>query len=209
MINIIIVDDHELIQIATSSLLSSYDNICVVGCASSASEGIALAKEKTPDIVLTDIDMPGTDGIELTRKLSRELKGTKVIALTRFAQSPYPEQILQAGAYGYINKGASSNLIIEAINRVMNGDKYISPEVANNLILKSINIVDDPFNRLTKREKDVAKWLSKGKTAQEVSKKLGVNIKTIFSHRAKVHSKLGTTKDTEISKLAETYNYKL
>lgn len=208
MIKVVIIDDHELIRIATTSLLSEQEGINVVGDAGSGEEGIALALKIKPDVVITDIDMPGLNGIETTRRLKSELKGIKIIALSRHSQSPYPERVLEAGASGYVNKGASPELIVESIHRVMGGEKYLSPEVASNLIFShtAVNMRDNPFNKLTKREMQIALMLIEGHRPNQISELLGLSVKTIFTHRSRIHSKLNISNDVELTNLAARFD---
>lgn len=208
MINVVIIDDHELIRIATTSLLNEQEEINVVGDASSGEEGIELTLKEKPDVVITDIDMPGLNGIDTTKRLRSELKGIKIIALSRHSKSPFPERVLEAGASGYVNKGASPELIVEAIHRVMKGEKYISPEVASNLIFSHspVNLRENPFEKLTKREMQIALMLIEGHRPNDISELLGLSVKTIFTHRSRLHSKLGTSNDVELTNLAARFD---
>ncbi len=208
MTSVVIIDDHELIRIATTSYLSSHDGIEVVGSADSGEAGVKLAKEMKPDVVITDIEMQGMDGIETTKRLKSALKNVKIIALSRHSKSPYPERILEAGACGYVDKGASPDLIIEAIERVMEGGKYISPDVANNLIFSQSPgaAQDNPFDKLTKREMQIALMLVEGHRPTNISEKLGLSVKTIFTHRSRIHIKLGISNDVELTNLAARFD---
>ncbi|MPV86955.1 response regulator [Ostreibacterium oceani] len=213
MINVVIIDDHELIRIATASLLEQQADISVIGDAATGEEGLELIKTLKPHIVITDISMPGIDGIEVTRKIKKSHKKVHVIVLSRFDNSPYPEKVLAAGASGYINKGASPDSITEAIYKVMAGEKYMSPDVAANLIFghvdgtKQIDTVrDNPFEKLTKREFQIVKYLIDGIRPNDIADLLDISVKTVFTHRSRLHNKLGTKNDVELTKLANKYN---
>ena len=133
LINILLVDDHDLVRIGIRRLLSDIKGIKVIGEAKSGEEAVRMARELKPHVVLMDVKMPGIGGLEATRKLLRADPDIKVIAVTVYGDEPFPSRLLQAGAAGYITKGSSLEEMLQAIRTVFNGQRYISPEVAQHL----------------------------------------------------------------------------
>ena len=157
MIKVLVVDDHELVRSGISRLLSDAKGIEVVGEAESGEEAVQFAKEYEPDIVLMDIRMPGIGGLEATRKIIRQNEEIQVIAVTACDDNPYASRLLQAGASGYITKGADAEEMVNAILKVKSGQKYISPEIAQRMALKPFQQDQaSPFDELSEREMQIA-----------------------------------------------------
>jgi two-component system invasion response regulator UvrY len=203
LINLLIVDDHELVRAGIKSLLSSVNGIKVIGEAASGEEAIKLAKEKRPDVVLMDVRMPGIGGLEATRKLLRADPDLKIIALTVCGEEPFPSKLLQAGAAGYLTKGSGIDEMVQAINSVYHGKRYLSPEVAQQLALKHLSDNEaSPFDALSERELQVMLMITSGQKVQEISDKLYLSPKTVNSYRYRLFEKLGVHSDVELTHLA-------
>src|SRR5579862_3724565 len=136
MIKVLLVDDHDLVRIGIKRLLQDVTGLKVVGEASTGEEAVRLAKELIPEVVLMDLQMPGIGGLEATRKMIRHNPDIKILALTVCDDEPYPSRLLQAGAAGYITKGCDAEEMLKAIRLVYAGDRYISPDIAQQLALK-------------------------------------------------------------------------
>ena len=121
MINVLLVDDHALVRTGVRRMLETAPDIDIVGEASSGEDALRLVREYTPDVVLMDVNMPGIGGIEATRKMHRSMPGLKIIALTVHADEPFPTQILDAGASGYLTKGCPEEEMFDAIRTVAAG----------------------------------------------------------------------------------------
>jgi two-component system invasion response regulator UvrY len=203
LITVIIVDDHELIRLGIKSLLSTVNGIKVIGEAHSGEEAVKMAREKKPNVVLMDVRMPGIGGLEATRKVLRADPDVKVIALTVCDEEPFPSALLGAGAAGYLTKGSGLEEMVQAIQAVYHGKRYISPEVAQQLALKSIS--DDkasPFDTLSERELQVMLMITSGQKVQEISDKLCLSPKTVNSYRYRLFEKLNVHSDVELTHLA-------
>lgn len=203
MITVLIVDDHELVRAGIKSLLTSVNGIKVLAEASNGEEAIKMARDKRPQVVLMDVRMPGIGGLEATRKLLRADPDIKVIALTVCNEEPFPSKLLQAGAAGYITKGSGMEEMVQAIQSVCHGKRYISPEVAQRLALKHLS--DDsesPFDSLSEREMQVMLMITAGQKVQEISDKLCLSPKTVNSYRYRLFEKLGVNTDVELTHLA-------
>ena len=203
MINILVVDDHELIRTGISRLLEDAENIKVVGEAESGEEAIALVKKLRPQVVLMDANMPGIGGLEATRRLIRFDPDIKVIAVTVHGEEPYPTKFLQAGACGYVTKGADIEEMKIAISQVSRGKIYIAPDIAQRMALNSVNPGETtPFDALSEREMQVMLMITTGQKVQDISDQLFLSTKTINSYRYRLFEKLGIDNDVELTHMA-------
>ena len=130
LIRVLVVDDHDLVRTGITRMLADIDGLHVVGQAESGEESLKKARELKPDVVLMDIKMPGIGGLEATRKLIRSHPDLKVVAVTVCEEDPFPTRLLQAGAAGYLTKGAALEEMVQAIRMVFSGQRYISPQIA-------------------------------------------------------------------------------
>lgn len=185
------------------SLLSGVTNIKVIGEAGSGEEAIKVAREKRPNVILMDVRMPGIGGLEATRKLLRTDPDAKIIAITVCGEEPFPSKLLQAGAAGYLTKGSDADEMIQAINSVMHGKRYISPDVAQQLALKHFSDEKtSPFDALSERELQVMIMITSGQKVQDISDKLCLSPKTVNSYRYRLFEKLSVNSDVELTHLA-------
>ena len=202
-ISVLIVDDHDLVRAGIRSLLSDVPSLTVIGEAGSGEEAIRLVREHHPNVVLMDVRMPGIGGLEATRKLVRIDPDIKIIALTVCEDEPFPSKLLQAGAAGYLTKDSDIKEMILAIQSVHLGKRYISPDIAQRLALKSLS--DDamsPFEALSERELQVMMMITSGQKVQEISDKLCLSPKTVNSYRYRLFDKLSVQSDVELTHLA-------
>jgi two-component system invasion response regulator UvrY len=203
LINVLLVDDHDLVRIGIRRLLGDVNGIKVVGEAKSGEEAVRIARELKPHVVLMDVKMPGIGGLEATRKLLRADPEVKIIAVTVYGEEPFPSRLLQAGAVGYITKGSSLDEMVQAIRTVYGGQRYLSPEVAQQLALRHLTDQDNsPFETLSERELQVMIMITNGQKVQEISDKLCLSPKTVNSYRYRLFEKLGVNSDVELTHLA-------
>lgn len=206
MIKVMVVDDHELIRRGICRLLSDDKKINVVADAASGEDAVAKARQHQPDVVLMDANMPGIGGLEATRRLIRYNPDIKVIAVTMYGDEPYPTRFMQAGAAGYLTKGADVEEMVIAIRQVHSGKRYLASQIAQQMALRSINPDDgNPFDELSDREMQVALMITKGQKVQDISEKLFVSPKTINSYRYRVFEKLKIDNDVELTHMAIRY----
>lgn len=202
MINVLIVDDHDLVRAGVSRLLGDVPGIKVIGEARSGEEAVKMAKEKRPHVVLMDVKMPGIGGLEATRKMLRNDPDVKIVALTVCGGEPFPTKLLQAGASGYLTKGAGIDEMVNAIRAVNAGKRYLGPEIAQQLALKTLNDGESLFDILSERELQVMIMITSGQSVQDISEKLCVSPKTINSYRYRIYEKLNVQSDVELTLLA-------
>jgi len=200
---VLVVDDHELVRSGISRLLTDAKGIEVVGEAASGEEAVQFAKEHSPDIILMDIRMPGIGGLEATRKITRHNPEIQVIAVTACDDNPYATRLLQAGAAGYITKGADADEMLRAIMKVKSGQKYISPDIAQRMALKPFQQDQtSPFDELSEREMQITLMIVGCQKVAEISEKLFLSPKTVNSYRYRIFEKLEIDSDVELTLLA-------
>jgi two-component system, NarL family, invasion response regulator UvrY len=203
LINVLIVDDHDIVCAGVGRLLSDIKGILVIGEARSGEDAVKIAKEKRPDVVLMDVKMPGIGGLEATRKMLRNNPEIKVIALTVCGDEPFPSKLLQAGAAGYLTKGSGIDEMVLAIRSVYAGKRYLGPEIAQQLALKKYTDADgSPLDALSERELQVMMMITSGQKVQDISDKLCLSPKTVNSYRYRLFDKLGVASDVELTHLA-------
>ena len=204
LIRLLVVDDHDLVRTGIARMLADIDGLVVIGQAASGEEAVRQARELKPDVVLMDIKMPGIGGLEATRKLLRSQPDVRVIAVTVCEEDPFPTRLLQAGAAGYITKGAGLDEMVQAIRLVFAGQRYISPQIAQQLALKSFqpNKSDSPFDLLSEREIQIALMIANCQKVQVISDKLCLSPKTVNTYRYRICEKLKVNSDVELVLLA-------
>ena len=203
MIKVLLVDDHELVRMGIKRLLQDVPGIKVVGEAATGEEAVLLSKELSSDVVIMDVNMPGIGGLEATRKMVRHNPDIKVLALTIYEDEPYPSRLLQAGASGYITKGSDPEEMIRAIRTIHSGQRYISPEIAQQIAIKRFTKGDEsPLDALSERELQIMLMITQGQKVQDISKKLCLSPKTVNSYRYRIFEKLNINSDVELTLLA-------
>jgi two-component system invasion response regulator UvrY len=206
VINVLIVDDHDLVRIGIKKILDEVSGIKVIAEASSGEDAIKLAREHSPHVVLMDVKMPGIGGFEATRKLLRIDPDIKVLVLTTINNDLYPAKLLQIGAAGYITKGSSMEEMVQAIRAVHSGQRYISPEIASRLAFRHVTDKEDsPFELLSERELQVMMMITKGVKVQGIAEQLCLSPKTVNSYRYRIFEKLNIKNDVELTLLAIRY----
>ncbi len=204
-IKILIADDHQLFREGIVNLLSQTSEIEIVAQAEDGKDALRKARKLFPDIILMDIGMPEMNGVRATEILSKELPEIKVIALSMHADKQYIKGILEAGAYGYLFKNCTYNQLIEAINTVYAGKKYLSDTITEVLIQDYLGKGPDASAGkapLTARETEVLKLLAEGKSIREISEILFLSIKTIGTYKQNILDKLELKSTTDIVKYA-------
>ncbi len=197
------VDDHDLVRMGISRMLEDVAGLTVVGEADSGETAVTQARALRPDVVLMDVRMPGIGGLEATRKLAQLDKHMKVIAVTVCNEEPFPSRLMQAGAAGYVTKGAALEEMVAAIKQVHAGQRYISPNIAQLLVLKHLNPGgESPFDCLSDREIQIALMIVGCEKVNSISDKLCLSPKTVNTYRYRIFEKLGVTSDVELTLLA-------
>jgi two-component system invasion response regulator UvrY len=206
VINVFLVDDHELVRTGIRRILEDVRGIKVVGEAQSGETAVAFCRQHHPDVILMDMNMPGIGGLEATRKILRIRPDVRIIVLTIHCENPFPTKVMQAGAAGYLTKGAAPDEMIQAIRLVHSGQRYISPEIAQQMALSQFASADEnPFKSLSERELQIMMMITKGQKVTDISEQLNLSPKTVNSYRYRLFSKLDISGDVELTHLAIRY----
>ena len=191
MINVLLVDDHELVRAGIRRILEDIKGIKVVGEASCGEDAVKWCRTNAVDVVLMDMSMPGIGGLEATRKIARSTADVKIIMLTVHTENPLPAKVMQAGAAGYLSKGAAPQEVVSAIRSVYSGQRYIASDIAQQMALS-----------LSERELQIMLMITKGQKVNEISEQLNLSPKTVNSYRYRMFSKLNIHGDVELTHLA-------
>ncbi|MHC1707703.1 MAG: response regulator [Bacteroidales bacterium] len=207
MIDIILVDDHQIIRDGIKALLADHENLHLAGEAGDGSELRKILKTVDADIILLDISMPGESGIEICRDLQHNHPELRVIILSMYSSEEFVIQALQAGAWGYLPKNISREELVRAITVVYQGDEYISPAISvdwmKNLRRKARELSQPPSSVLSRRELEIIKLCAEGISNKEISERLFISIRTVESHKNHIMQKL------ELKSLAEMIKFAL
>lgn len=206
---ILVVDDHDLVRMGIVRMLADIEGYQVVGDAKSGEEAVTKARTLLPDVVLMDVKMPGMGGLEATKKLLVVNPSLKIIAVTACDDDLYPTRLMQAGAVGYVTKGAEFSEITNAIDKVIRGDLYMSSSIAQQLALKNFSGnsgQDSPFEKLSQRELQTAMLIANGQKVNDIANTFCVSPKTVNSYRYRIFEKLDINSDVELTLLAVKHN---
>jgi len=192
-IKVLVVDDHPVVRKGLQSCLSRQERLKIVGEASDGDEALRKTRDLAPDIVLMDIDLPRMNGLAVTELLRKEQPNVKVLVLSVHSNKEFIFRIIQAGAHGYISKVAPPGELVRAIQSVVDGEAFFSPEIARaalNQLVNSGGKQEPPFVQLTVREREVLALIAEGRSNKEVASRLGIGVRTIETHRERIMRKL-------------------
>jgi len=212
-ISVIIADDHSMVRQGLKQILELEDDIIVVAQASNGEEAVKLARIHKPDIILMDINMPGTNGLQAIKELKFEKHPSKIIVLTIHEDREYLFKTLQMGAEGYVLKDAEPSVLIQAIRSVHTGQSYIQPNMTKELV-KEFNRVTlhekdkHEENNLTSREVEVLELIAEGMINKEIAKTLYISEKTVKNHVSNIFKKLNVSDRTQAAIYAFKHNIK-
>ena len=202
-IRVLLVDDHAVLRAGLRVLLEAERDIQVVGEAASGEEGIRKAEELRPDVVVMDLSMPRMDGLEATRRITAAGLPVRVLVLTVDAEADSLVPVLEAGAIGYVAKGASDGQLVEAIRVVSRGDPFLPPGSVR-LLTESLRtgspraLQSAPLSLLSGRERDVLALTAEGFSSAEIGERLGLSHKTVDTYRQRLMGKLGLHRRSEV-----------
>ena len=201
-IRVMLVDDHDLIRYGLRRLLEDQSGIEVIAEANSGEKALELARTTKMDVILMDINMPGIGGFEATSRLSKTHPEIKIIVLTAHSEGPLPKRLLEAGAVGFLTKGCDVKEMIDAIQKVRAGQRYIAPTIAQQLALSMLPGEESLLDALSQRELQVLIMISQGMRTNAISDQLNLSPKTVSTYRKRLHEKLDVSNDVEMMRLA-------
>jgi NarL family two-component system response regulator LiaR len=200
-IRVLIVDDHELLRDGLRLSLLKYDDIELVGEARNGEEAVRRCQELTPDVVLMDMQLPHIDGIGATEAIKNANPEIQVLVLTSFVEKDLVQRAIQAGAVGYLTKGATKVEIAEAIRAANAGQTMLSPE-ATQALIQATKAPQNLGADLTKRQREVLKLMVSGLNNNEIGERLFLSPSTVSYHVSEILAKLGAANRAEASALA-------
>jgi len=192
-IKLLIVDDHKIVINGISGVLENTPDISVVSTALHAQDLMDQLASLSPDVIIMDISMPGIDGMDLCKIVKARYPDIKIIGLTTFTQASFIAEMLRNGADGYLFKNTSEPELLEAIRTVYRGERYLSEEVNQKLIMKAISKSSSEkgfIPKLTRREVEVLQLIIEENTNQEIANKLFLSVSTVETHRMNLCAKL-------------------
>ncbi len=191
MIRVLLIDDHPIVRTGIRGLLAQAGEIAVAGEAADGEEGLRKARELRPNVIVLDVSLPGSSGLEVLETLKRELPGSAVLMLSMHPEDQYAVPLLRAGAAGYLSKQAPAETLIAAIRKVSRGGRFISPEVAERLAFNLDPAFEGPrHEKLSGRELEVMRRLASGLTVTEIGHQLGLSVKTVSTYRRRILEKM-------------------
>ena len=217
-LNIVLVDDHVLVRDGIKALLEEEQGLTVIDEASNGLEALTVLKKQQPNILIVDIRMPHMNGIEVVKEVKKSYPEIKTLVLSMHDSEEYVLSAIDAGADGYLLKGASKEEFLKALNTIATGGKYFSGDISaiiiNNLTNKKTTkespkkqLDENPF-QLTKREKQILRLVLKGKSNKEIAAELEVSKRTAEVHRFNLMKKLKVKNLIELSNKAAEFNFK-
>jgi DNA-binding NarL/FixJ family response regulator len=203
---VLLVDDHPVLRKGLVRLIDGKEEFAVCGEASTTSDAMKLLRELKPDLVIVDIGLPGTSGIELTKIIRAEFPKLPVLILSMHEEALYATRALRAGAMGYIVKQDAIDNIATALNETLAGRRYLSPVIAAQMQTNGpggeSQPINDPMALLTDREFEIFQLIGKGHEVREISDALGVSPKTVETHRTNIKEKLKLKNSRQVARLA-------
>ena len=209
-IRVLIVDDHAIVRAGLRLLISGQEDMTVIGEAGSTQDGIDAAERLSPDVALIDLSLPGEGGIEAIRHLRKTRPRVRTVALTMHDDPLYLRSVLSAGGSGYVVKRAADSELLAAIRAVREGRSFVSPMLAEAeaqevaAVPQANGLADaaEALARLSARERQVLVLLAHGHTHSEMAEQLGISVKTVETHRARLSEKLGLKTRADLVRLA-------
>jgi two-component system, NarL family, response regulator NreC len=194
-VRVLIADDHPLIRSGLRALLERESEFQVVGEASDGYEAIELATHLKPDVAMLDVGMPRLNGIDAAQHISEKIAGVRIILVSMHSDESYVLRALKSGARGYLLKASPEADVLTAVRAVAAGNAYFSPKITKLLVEEYVNEVrrrgvEDSYDLLSIREKEILQLLVAGKTNREISDMLHISVSTVETHRTNVFQKL-------------------
>jgi DNA-binding NarL/FixJ family response regulator len=200
-----LVDDHPLMRQGMKALIEQQRRFAICGEADNTPRALELAGKLQPDLAIIDITLKSTNGIELAKGLRVQVPGMKLLVVSMHDEDVYAERALRAGAMGYVMKHEASEKIITAIDRIMQGDIYVSDRLKGKMLHRFVqhsDPVSSPMEKLSDREMEVFQLLGNGYGTREIAQLLNLSVKTIDSYREHLKEKLGITSGGDLVRRA-------
>jgi DNA-binding NarL/FixJ family response regulator len=205
-LRVFLIDDHAVLRHGLRMLIDAQPDMHVAGEADHGRGVVAVLEHVLPDVVVLDISMPDINGAKVAAEIRTSLPQTRIVALTRHAEKAYVQQMLQAGATGYVLKQTAADVLIAAIRAVAAGDTYLDRAVAGKLVESLGNLRGAP-DSVTPREREIVTMVAYGHTNKEIASALGITVKTVETHKTNIMQKLELTSRAELVRFALTQGW--
>jgi DNA-binding NarL/FixJ family response regulator len=207
VIRVLVVDDHPVLRGGLAELLGQADGVELAGLAADGTAGVELALDERPDVVLMDLEMPGVDGIEATRRIRSSLPETQVVVLTSFSDRDRILAALDAGAAGYLLKDAEPEELLRGVHAAAAGDAPLAPRAASALLEERRET--RPSAELTPREREVLLMVAEGLPNKLIARRLEISEGTVKAHLTRVFERIGVTDRTQAALWAERHGLRV
>jgi two-component system, NarL family, response regulator NreC len=194
MTTIVLADDHTLVRQGLTALLSAEPDLAVVGEAGRGDEALDAVAHLRPSVLIIDLKMPGLDGLEVIRRVTRQYPFTRTLVLSMHASAVYVTEALKSGAAGYVLKDMDIQSLVQAVREIAAGRRYLSPSVSN-LVVEAYLDLDkdaalDPYETLTMRERQILRLIGEGAATAEIAGRLAISPRTVETHKTHLVRKL-------------------
>lgn len=197
---VLLTDDHHIVRDGLKQILAQISDIESIDEAKNGEETVLLVSEKSYDIVILDISLPDISGIDVLKKIKKEYPGVNVLMLSMHSQIHYALQALKMGASGYLTKDTASEELIDAVKKIADGGKYISPSLAEDIASRlDDNFQKQPHETLSEREFEIMLKIAKGLSLKEIGEELFISGKTVSTYRYRILEKMSIKKNAEIT----------
>jgi DNA-binding NarL/FixJ family response regulator len=197
---ILVVDDHAVVREGIRRLLATISGAEIEEAATSE-EALAACRKAPPDVVVLDINLDGSSGLELLRRLKAEDCPARIIMFTMHAEPSYAMRALKAGAAGYVSKSADADELVTAVKKIAAGDRYLDRLMASDLVF-SASVAEDPLHKLSNREVEILRLLGEGKSFAEIASTFGIAYKTVANSCSRLKEKLGVERTADLIRLS-------
>ena len=197
---ILVVDDHAVVREGIRRLLATISG-AEIHEAANAQDAMNLSRTVSTDVVVRDINLDGSSGLELLRRLKAENVAARIVMFTMHSEPSYAMRALKAGAAGYVSKSAEAGELVTAVKKIASGDRYLDRSMASELVFSSA-FTEDPLHKLSNREVEILRLLGEGKSLAEIAATFGIAYKTVANSCSRLKEKLGVERTADLIRLS-------
>lgn len=197
---ILVVDDHAVVREGIRRLLATISG-AEIHEAATAQDAMTLSRQVAPDVIVLDINLDGSSGLELLRRLKAENVAARIVMFTMHSEPSYAMRALKAGAAGYVSKSAEAGELVTAVKKIASGDRYLDRTMASELVFSSA-MSEDPLHKLSNREVEILRLLGEGKSLAEIAGTFGIAYKTVANSCSRLKEKLGVERTADLIRLS-------
>lgn len=197
---ILVIDDHAVVREGIRRLLSTISG-AEIHEAATAQDAMTLSRSLNPDVIVLDINLDGSSGLELLRRLKAENVASRIVMFTMHSEPSYAMRALKAGAAGYVSKSAEAGELVTAVKKIASGDRYLDRSMASELVFSSA-FTEDPLHKLSNREVEILRLLGEGKSLAEIAATFGIAYKTVANSCSRLKEKLGVERTADLIRLS-------